>query len=157
MTVSLGPTHIRLTLLHAKFPTADSFWSETKLWSAETLLNIPPASDHLKSILGKDILGDSEPWSHTHTFDVAESQVYVEVNAKLLLVGEISITGQLQWKYSVAEPEFSILRRLPDGEVFAASAVLNVVRPDELFALTISPNSKATGIHKIKLTHCCPR
>jgi hypothetical protein len=103
-------------------------------------------------MIGKDVLGNSEPWSHTHTFGVTDDEVYVKVDAKLMLIGDVTITGKMQWKSSVALPEFSILRRLSDGEVFAATAVMTGSRPEEMFAFTISPNSNTTGVHPIRLT-----
>lgn len=138
--------------LHPNYKIAQSFWNELMLRSTEILLHVPPASEQLSTIVGKEAINDSEVWRQVHTLDVLQDGVYILVNEKLVNIQTVTITGNMQWKKSVFIPQFHILKRLSDGEIFAANAIADGSRPGEMYTLTISPGSQQVSVGLFRLT-----
>lgn len=72
------------------------------------------------------------------------------------LVGEVrrinavTINGFLRWEHRRDRPDFSIMRRVADGEAFAGALIALGQREGQMFAFTIA-NSETAGVHLVQL------
>jgi hypothetical protein len=138
--------------VHSEYQTAQDFWDEVKLRSTETLLSLPPAKQYLSGVYASQPVVNSEAWRQAHTLDVSQDNVYLLLNKSVVRVQAVTITGEMQWKATVYSPQFHVLKRLSDGEIFAASAISLGTRPGHMYTLTISPGSPEVSVGQFRLT-----
>ena len=92
-------------------------------------------------------------WPHTHTLDLASDAAYLQLNdhERFELVS-VTISGQLQWRKRVIEPEFKILERVGDKTIFAGAAVADYgVDDGRMFAMIFPEKGREFGIHSIQI------
>ena len=58
-------------------------------------------------------------WPHTHTLDLASDGAHLQLNdLEPFRLDSVTISGHLQWRKRVIEPEFKILERVGDKSIF---------------------------------------
>jgi hypothetical protein len=91
-------------------------------------------------------------WPHTHTMDVIRDGAFIKLEGKLVQVEEVTISGHLQWQGEALQPEYHILKRVSDGQVFAGAAISAGLDDGELLGLTFNPRIREAGVHRFRLT-----
>ena len=65
----------------------------------------------------------------------------------------VTISGRLQWRKRVIEPEFKILERVSDKSIFAGAALADygVLVTGAMFAVIFPDKGRELGIHSIQI------
>ena len=92
-------------------------------------------------------------WPHTHTLDLASDAAYLQLDDpapfKLDLV---TISGQLQWRKRVVDPEFRILERASDNSIYAGAAVADYgVDDGRMFAMIFPDKGRELSLHSFQI------
>jgi hypothetical protein len=143
--------------IHAKFAQMSVYWEELMLRSTTVLFKMDPAATMRDSVTPTVVMAPSPvscspAWPHSHTLDVGRDEVFLHVGGRLAQIEHVTISGHLQWQSEALTPDYRVMVRVPDGSVFAGAAVSAGLDESELMALMFSPESRATGIHRIRLT-----
>ena len=98
-----------------------------------------------------DLIGPA--WPHTHTMDLASDGAYVKLNdLEPFKLDFVTISGQLQWRKRVIEPEFKILERVSDKSIFAGAALGDDgVDDGRMFAIIFPNKGRDLHIHNIQI------
>ena len=137
---------------HSKYKTVSEYWDELKLRSTEVLLSLPPANQYLAEVIASETVTDSQAWKQAHTLDVSQDNIYLLLKDSLVRAQAATISGEMEWKRTIYSPQFYVLKRLCDGEIFAASAISLGTRPGHMYTLTISPESPEVSVGQHMLT-----
>ena len=166
--VSGGPASFTLTdetpvvspngIVHSAYATLLDYKKDLLMRSTDILCMQDPASTVKKTfpygMNEKDegyLAGPA--WPHTHALDLAQDGVYLELNdlGPLELVS-VTISGHLQWRKRVIEPEFKILERVGDNSIFAGAALADYgVDDGRMFAMIFPEKGREIGIHNIQI------
>ena len=92
-------------------------------------------------------------WPHTHTLDLASDGTYLQLNdLEPFKLDSVTISGHLQWRKRVIEPEFKILERVGDKSIFAGAAVADYgVDDGRMFAMIFPSKGRELGIHPFQI------
>ena len=92
-------------------------------------------------------------WPHTHTLDLATDSAHVQLDdQEPTRLASVTISGQLQWRKRVIEPEFKILERVGDKSIFAGAAVADYgVDDGRMFAMIFPDKGRELGIHSFQI------
>ena len=92
-------------------------------------------------------------WPHTHTLDLASDGAHLQLNdLEPFKLDSVTISGQLQWRKRVMEPEFKIFERVGDHSIFAGAAVADYgVGDGRMFAMIFPDKGRELGIHSIQI------
>jgi hypothetical protein len=137
---------------HYEYKTAHDYRDELKLRSTKVLFSLPPASQYLAGDFASEPFANSQAWKQAHTMDVSQDNVHLLVENSLVRAQTATITGEMQWNKTVYSPQFHVLKRLSDGDVFAARAITLGTRPGRMYTLTISPGSPEVSVGQHMLT-----
>lgn len=109
--------------VHPEFRSFGGLKKALVLRSTGILFTLEPAQTILRAFpmrrLGNGVLA-TPSWPHTHTLDVAADEAHLRLEGRLVRIETATIYGRLQWEKSDQEPQYYILRRVPDGEIFGA-------------------------------------
>jgi hypothetical protein len=136
---------------HPRFNAFAELRNELLLRSTEILFSLEPAQTTLLMGQGDEELSVSPSWPHTHTLDITSDQAYVELDGRLTQLEAVTINGHLQWEHRDERPEYHIMRRIPDGEVFAGALVALGIREGQMYCFVLSPSSLTAGVHIVHL------
>ena len=92
-------------------------------------------------------------WPHTHTLDLASDDAHVRLNdQEPVRIDSVTISGQLQWRKRVVEPEFRILERVSDNSIFAGAALADYgVDDGRMFAMIFPEKGRELVIHNFEI------
>ena len=92
-------------------------------------------------------------WPHTHTLDLASDDAYLQLDElDPFKLDSVTISGHLQWRKRVIEPEFMILERVDDNSIFAGAAVADYgVDDGRMFAMIFPEKGRELGIHSFQI------
>jgi hypothetical protein len=113
---------------HKGFATLAAFREALLFRSTGFLLSLEPAQTIDRTFPAEPMVdhGDFEAgpaWPHTHTLSISDDQLFLKVDGNLHRINAVTISGKLQWQRRKKIPEFYILERVPDGEVYAGAAI----------------------------------
>ena len=76
-------------------------------------------------------------WPHSHTLDLASDGAHINLkDFGPFKLDSVTISGLLQWRKRVIEPEFKILERVDDQSIFAGAALADCgVDDGRMFAM----------------------
>ena len=143
--------------IHPRFATVDAYQNELMMRSTQILFQQEPATS-VRATFPQTVELEPAPrtlgpaWPHTHTLDVIRDGTFLRFEQRVAAIEHVTISGHLQWQGEALVPQYHVLVRVPDGEVFAGAAISLGLRDDELFGVIFSPDSRTTGVHQIKLT-----
>ncbi len=92
-------------------------------------------------------------WPHTHTLDLTSDDAYLQLDElDPFKLDSVTISGHLQWRKRVIEPEFMILERVDDNSTFAGAAVADYgVDDGRMFAMIFPEKGRELGIHRFQI------
>jgi len=92
-------------------------------------------------------------WPHTHTLDLARDGVHLQLDdLEPFELDSVTISGHLQWRKRVIEPEFKILERVGDKSIFSGAAVADYgVDDGRMFAMIFPDKGRELGIHSFQI------
>jgi len=118
-----------------------------RLEPATTLLRLPPIDVDRMAHACR-----SMPWPHTHTLDVASDGAFLDLEGRSRHLTQVTISGHLYWESQFHEPEYKVLRRVEDAEIFASAMIALGRVPGELLCFVFDPTSPVSGVHFVQLT-----
>lgn len=68
----------------------------------------------------------------------------------LVKIETITISGDMRWEQQSEQPDFRVMRRMPDGEAFAGALIALGQREGQMIAFVMS-DSPTMGIHCVNL------
>ena len=143
---------------HSNYATVLDYKNDLFMRSTGILCTKEPASTVLKSFpcvmkeKGEDYLA-GPAWPHTHTLDLASDAAYLQLDdLEAFKLDAVTISGQLQWRKRIVEPEFMILERISDNSIFAGAAVADYgVDDGRMFAMIFPEKGRELGIHSFQI------
>lgn len=143
---------------HAAYATMLDYKNDLLMRSTGILYTNDPASTVLKTFpcvmkeSGEGYLA-GPAWPHTHTLDLASDGAHLQLDGlEPFQLDSVTISGQLQWRKQVIEPEFKILERVGDQSIFAGAAVADYgVDDGRMFAMIFPDKGRELGIHNIRI------
>lgn len=143
---------------HSNYATVLDYKNDLFMRSTGILCTIDPASTVLKTFpcvtkeKGEDYLA-GPAWPHTHTLDLASDAAYLQLDGlEAFKLDSVTISGQLQWRKRIVEPEFMILERVSDNSIFAGAAVADYgVDDGRMFAMIFPEKGRELGIHSFQI------
>ena len=142
---------------HKTFPNMGDFCNDILKRSTDILWSQEPAQTILRTFpyglieQNTDYLA-GPAWPHTHTIDVGGKKAYARIDGSLLMIDEVTINGQLQWKIRNAKREFLILKNAINQEIFAGAAIADYGANDgRMFAMIFPERGRTLGIHTINI------
>ncbi|MGO8953342.1 MAG: hypothetical protein ACLQF2_08390 [Rhodomicrobium sp.] len=142
---------------HKKFANMEAFNNAMLLRSASALFAIEPAWTILRTFPfysrpNKDFV-EGPPWPHTHTLQVAQDNVFLNLDGKLHKIETVTISGSLQWRRKKIVPQFYSMESVPGGMVFAGSIIADWGADDgKMLAIIFPPRTRELGIHQFQLS-----
>lgn len=143
---------------HPKYASMREYKNDLLMRSTGILCMQTPADDILKtfpfSMQNKEEgYYASPPWPHTHTLDLANDEAYLQVEGlKPFRVNSVTISGYLQWRKRIVEPQFHIFRRVGGESVFAGAAVADYGTDDGRMVAFIFPErGREIGVHRFQI------
>ncbi len=113
---------------HREYKTFNDFSEAMVLRSTGILIHSKPvlakADPLIQAHRGADKSSqlDEPQWDFAHTLDTAGDEVYIIADdGKRYQINDLTISGQVRWE--VQKVAYSVLERVPDGEVFAGAVV----------------------------------
>ncbi len=113
---------------HVEYKTFKDFNEAMVLRSTGILIHAKPVLDRADPLIqahqNKDgsPLPDEPQWDFAHTLDTAADEVYIVADdGNLYRVNDLTISGQVRWE--VQKVAYSVLEKVPGGEVFAGAIV----------------------------------
>jgi len=93
------------------------------------------------------------PWPHTHTIDLSKDAVYLHLEGYApFLLDSVTISGHLQWRKRIIEPQFHIFERTGDKAIFAGAAIADYGDDDgRMFAMIFPDKGREVGIHRFQI------
>lgn len=143
---------------HSNYATVLDYKNDLFMRSTGILCTKEPASTVLKTFpcvmkeKGEDYLA-GPAWPHTHTLDLASDAAYLQLDdLEAFKLDSVTISGQLQWRKRIVEPEFMILERVSDNSKFAGAAVADYgVDDGRMFAMIFPEKGRELGIHSFQI------
>jgi hypothetical protein len=138
--------------LHARYEAFGQYKDEIIFRSTEILLRLNPAKGMMNAMPehGESDLSVTPEWPFGHTMDVSADEAYVRVDSNLAKIEQITITGFLQWQRRREQPDFRIMRRVSDSQVFAGALIATGPREGQMTAFIMSDGPNM-GIHFVQL------
>lgn len=140
--------------LHLKFRSFGDLKQALVLRSTGILFTLEPAQTILQAFpmgrLSSGVLA-TPSWPHTHTLDVSADEAYLRPEGRLAKIETATIYGRLQWEKSDQQPQYYIMRRIPDGEVFSGAMVGLGPEEGHMLGFVLSPESQSAGVHRVQL------
>lgn len=156
---AFGPDTELLDVDGKKYPGFQRFkeyQDAVLLRSTQILWRLPPAASFLglppAEIDQEKQFARTMKWPHTHTLDVGSDGIHLALEGQVHLITQITIFGRMYWQSVYQLPEYKVLRRLNDGEVFASAMVAPGRTKDELVCFVFDPTSSVSGVHFVHLT-----
>ena len=140
---------------HKKYPNMEAFINGTMMRSTEILCTQEPAMTILQTFMFGPSLHCSDflvgpIWPHTHTLDVTGDKVFLMIENKLSRIDGVTISGDLQWRSRMINPEFFVLRNVFDQKVFAGVTIAShSVDNESMWAMVYTESKHEIGIHPI--------
>ena len=143
---------------HSAYATMLDYKNELFMRSTGILCTKDPASTVLRTFpcvmneKGEGYLA-GPAWPHTHTLDLASDGAYLQLSdLGPFKLDSVTISGQLQWRKRVIEPEFQILERVGDKTIFAGAAVADYgVDDGRMFAMIFPDKGRELGMHSFQI------
>lgn len=139
---------------HAKYSTMLEFKNDLLMRSTGILCTKNPASTVLETfpfeIFEKDEGYFAGPaWPHTHSLDLSGDAAWLNLEGEeLFQLDSVTISGHLQWRKRVIEPEFHIFERVGDKRIFAGAAIADYgVDDGRMFAMIFPEKGREVGVH----------
>ena len=163
-----GPTSFRITddapilssegKAHSAYVTMLEYKNVLLMRSTEILCMKDPAYTVLNTFpcimkeKGEQYLA-GPAWPHTHTLDLASDDAYVQVDdVAPFKLASVTISGQLQWRKRIVDPEFRILECVSDNSIYAGAAVADYgVDDGRMFAMIFPDEGRELGIHSFQI------
>ena len=143
---------------HSDYSTMLDYKNDLLMRSTGILCTINPAATVLRTFpCGMNDKGEgysSGPaWPHTHTLDLASDGAYLQLDElDAFKLDSVTISGQLQWRKRVIEPEFMILERVSDKSIFAGAALADYgVNDGRMFAMIFPEKGRELGLHGFQI------
>ena len=143
---------------HKLFNNMQQFLDQVLMRSTGILCTQEPASTIATSFPYGIISEDTDyiagpPWPHTHTLDLTRDEIYLKLGKKSpFMIESVNISGQLQWRKRKREPQFFILEKVSDCEVFAGAALADYGTDDgRMFAVIFPEKGRTLGIHRFQI------
>ena len=143
---------------HSAYPTMLDYKQGLSQRSTELLYMRDPASTVLKTFpyyMNENNEGylAGPAWPHTHTLDLSSDGAHLQLDGlEPFKLDSVTISGHLQWRKQVIEPEFKILERVGDKSIFAGAAVADYGDDDSrIFAMIFPDKGRELGIHNIQI------
>jgi hypothetical protein len=141
---------------HAQYSTFSAYREELLLRSTGILWRLEPAVSLLRlppvDVDQQRRVCRSMAWAHTHTLGVEKDGIFLAIGGGLRQLTQFTISGRLYWESAYQEPEYKVLRRVADGQVFASAMVAGGRTEGELLCMVFDPTSSSSGLHFIQLT-----
>lgn len=92
-------------------------------------------------------------WPHTHTVDLINDAVYLSLEGQTpFRLDSVTISGYLQWRKRIIEPQFHIFERIGDKDIFAGAAIADYgVDDGRMFAMVFPDKGREVGIHRFQI------
>ncbi len=143
---------------HSDYLTMRDYKNDVFMRSTGILCTKDPASTVLRTFPcvmhenGERYLA-GPTWPHTHTLDLASDGAYLQLDElDPFKLDSVTISGHLQWRKRVIEPEFMILNRVGDNLIFAGAAVADYgVDDGRMFAMVFPSKGRELGIHSFQI------
>ena len=143
---------------HSTYSTMPDYMNDLLLRSTDILCMKDPAATvlgtfpYVKNEENEGYLA-GPAWPHTHTLDLSSDGAFLALNdLEPFKLDSVTITGQLQWRKRVIEPEFRILERVGDNSIFAGAAVADYgVGDGRMFAMIFPETGRELGIHSFEI------
>jgi len=137
--------------VHARYKTFGQYKDEILLRSTEVLWAIDPPQtmDRTLPEFHASGLSITAEWPNTHTLEVSADEIYCRVD-DLVKIERITISGFMRWQRPREQPDFRVMRRVPDGESFAGALIALGQREGQMLAFVMS-DSPTMGIHFVNL------
>lgn len=143
---------------HSVYATMLEYTNDLLMRSTGILCKRDPAATVLKTFpygMNEKSEGylSGPAWPHTHTLDLASDGAYLQLNdLDPFQLDSVTISGHLQWRKRVVEPDFRILERVGDNSIFARAAVAdNGVDDGHMFAMIFPSKGRELGIHSFQI------
>lgn len=143
---------------HADYATMLDYKNDLLMRSTGVLYAIDPASTVLKTFPCVMKENNEEylagpAWPHTHTLDLASDGAHLQLDGlEPFKLASVTISGHLQWRKRVIEPEFKILERVGDNSIFAGAAVAEYgVDDGRMFAMIFPSKGRELGMHNVQI------
>ncbi|WNL41420.1 restriction endonuclease [Halomonas sp. PAMB 3264] len=143
---------------HQQYSTMLDYLNEVLMRSTGLLCTQSPASNVLKTF-PYNMYNEAEgymtgpAWPHTHTLDLSNDEVYLRLEGHApFRLDSVTISGHLQWRKRVIEPQFHIFERVSDQAIFAGAAVADYgVDDGRMFAMIFPAKGREVGIHRFQI------
>ncbi len=143
---------------HQKYSTMLEYRNEILMRSTGILCMQSPASNVLKTF-PFNMHNDDEDylagpaWPHTHTLDLANDAVYLQLDGQdPFRLDSVTISGHLQWRKRIIEPQFHVFERVGDKAIFAGAAIADYgVDDGRMFAMIFPDKGREVGIHRFQI------
>lgn len=142
--------------VHPQFETFAIYTQELLFRSTSILWNLEPATIISRTFsttpisTERGVIALGPAWPHTHTLEVADDSVHINIKDKFVRLKNITINGYLQWQ-KMETPTYYVIEHIPNGEAFAGAIVAMGTQEDSMFAITLSPKSRDMVFHPICL------
>lgn len=125
---------------HPNYGTFGDFTAAMVLRSTAILIHVTPivekADPLSKAYFERSTLPAEPQWDYSHTLDTTKDDVHVAASdAKRYQVRDFTLSGQVRWE--IQKVAYSVLEKIPTGEVFAGAIVAGSDVPGQMSALII--------------------
>ena len=143
---------------HPKYSPMRVYLDNILMRSTGILCMQSPASNVLKTFPfnmyneGEDYLA-GPAWPHTHTLDLSNDEVYLILDGhEPFRLDSVTISGHLQWRKRIIEPQFHVFERVSDKAVFAGAAIADYgVDDGRMFAMVFPDKGREIEIHRFQI------
>lgn len=143
---------------HQQYSTMREYLDEVLMRSTGILCMQSPASIVLKTFpysMHNEAEGymAGPSWPHTHTLDLSNDEAYLQIEGHApFRLDSVTISGHLQWRKRVIEPQFHIFERVNDKGIFAGAAVADYgVDDGRMFAMIFPEKGRELGVHRFQI------
>ena len=143
---------------HQEYSTMLEYLNAILMRSTGILCTQSPASNVLKTFPfnmhneGEGYLA-GPAWPHTHTLDLRNDDVYLQLEGQQpFRLDSVTISGHLQWRKRIIEPQFHVFERVGDKAIFAGAAIADYgVDDGRMFAMIFPDKGREVGIHRFQI------
>lgn len=136
---------------HGEYRTFDDFREAMVLRSTGILIHAKPVLERADPLFqahysGQETAPLNEPqWDFAHTLDTAADEVYIIAeDGNRYRVNNFTISGQLRWE--LQEVAYSVLEKVPSGEVFAGAIVASSDVPGQMSAIIFPAHGRNLSV-----------
>lgn len=141
---------------HPLYPDFRTFSDEMLVVSTDLLCESKPMQDRLGPQMeawlshGSIPMPDNPRWSFGHTFEVANTEVYVRTPDNALhRVNAVTLQGEMSWEYSPML--YLAMEKVPTGEMLATALVGVSPVPGRMEAMMIPTTGRTLTIRRVRL------